>query len=115
VRFLLDVSAGMAVADQLDSTGHDVLRAGDVDPRMSDDAMLDWAVRERRVLVTTDLDFEEMIWTQARPHCGLLRLENLPRAQRVQLLETTLAQYAADLDAGAIVIATRRHVRVRRR
>jgi len=71
-------------------------------------------VRERRAIVTTDLDFEEMIWLEARAHCGVLRLENLPRAARRQLLESVLAHHGNELADGAIVIATRRHIRVRR-
>ena len=39
---------------------------------MTDLAILRWAVDEQRVIVTTDNDFEEMIWRQGRRHCGVL-------------------------------------------
>jgi len=110
----LDVNASGVVADWLIGLGHDVVRVSDADPRMSDEDVLHWAVREGRVILTTDLDFEEMIWREGRRHCGLLRVENLPREQRQRLLEETLSQHAGDLQSGAIVIATRRHTRVRR-
>jgi len=29
--------------------------------------------------------FEEMIWRQGKSHCGVLRLENLPRSERKAL------------------------------
>ena len=80
---------------------------------MSDEAILRWALAERRVIITTDQDFEAMIWREQRPHCGVLRLENLPREARRVLLEESLAQHQADLQAGAIVIATTRKTRVR--
>ncbi len=76
------------------------------------DGILAWAVRESRIIVTTDLDFEEMIWLAARPQGGVLRLENVPRAARQQLLASTLAEYGTELAEGAI--ATGRHIRVRR-
>jgi len=82
---------------------------------MSDDEILNWAVRERRIIVTTDNDFEEMIWRQGKYHCGILRLENLPRTERLTLLNEVLDRHAEDLEAGAIVIALRAKFRIRKR
>ena len=83
--FLLDVNASGAVARWLIDRGHNVAEVGQTDPRMSDDKILSWAVREHRIIVTTDNDFEEMIWRQGKLHCGVLRLENLPRSERITL------------------------------
>ncbi len=77
MNFLLDVNASGAVASWLIHLGHGVVEVGQKDPRMSDNEILSWAVMERRIIVTTDNDFEEMIWRQGKPHCGVLRLENL--------------------------------------
>ena len=81
---------------------------------MSDDSVLRWAHAEQRILVTTDKDFEEMIWRQGQAHCGVLRLENLPRSLQQALLDDALRQHGADLESGAIVIATAGKTRVRR-
>ena len=81
--FLLDVNASGAVARWLIDRGHNVAEVGQTDPRMRDDKILNWAVRENRIIVTTDNDFEEMIWRQGKYHCGVLRLENLPRSERL--------------------------------
>lgn len=78
MKFLLDVNASGFITYLLRDRGHDVVQVGDNDPRMSDDQILSWAVKEGRIIVTTDNDFEEMIWRQGRPHCGILSLENLP-------------------------------------
>lgn len=114
MKFLLDVNASGVVARWLTDLGHNVVEVGQEDPRMSDDDILRWAVRERRIIVTTDNDFEEMIWRQERPHFGVLRLENLPRSQRKSLLHDVLVLYKNDLETGAIVIALNRKFRVRR-
>jgi predicted nuclease of predicted toxin-antitoxin system len=82
---------------------------------MSDDKILSWAVRERRIIVTTDNDFEEMIYRQGKLHCGVLRLENLPRSERMTLLNDALDSHVKDLEAGAIVIALRTKFRIRKR
>jgi len=112
---LLDVNASGAVARWLLERGHNVVEVSQTDPRMSDDKILSWAVKDRRVIVTTDNDFEEMIWRQAKSHCGVLRLENLPRFERIILLNDVLDCHAKDLEAGAIVIALRAQFRIRRR
>ncbi len=84
------------------SLGHDVIQVADTDSRMQDDDIRSWAVREQRIIITTDRDFEEMIW---REHCGVLRLENLPRNLRRTLLDDVLCHHYQDLASGAIVIA----------
>ncbi len=114
MNFLLDVNASGAVARWLIDRGHNVAEVGQKDSRMSDDEILSWAVRERRIIVTTDNDFEEMIWRQGKSHCGVLRLENLPRSQRKALVDDVLDCHSKDLESGAIVIALSRKFRVRR-
>jgi len=114
MKFLLDVNASGAVARWLLTGGIMWRRVGQKDSRMSDDEILRWAVRERRIIVTTDNDFEEMIWRQGKSHCGVLRLENLPRSQRKALVHDVLDRHSKDLESGAIVIALSRKFRVRR-
>ena len=114
MNFLLDVNASGAVSKWLIKRGHDVVEVGLKDPKMSDREILDWAVKEKRIIITTDNDFEEMIWRQGRPHCGVLRLENLPRPERIMLLSDVLDLYSRDLESGAIVIALSNKFRVRK-
>ena len=114
MNFLLDVNASGAVARWLIHLGHDVVEVGQKNPGMSDNEILSWAVMERRIIVTTDNDFEEMIWRQGKPHCGVLRLENLPRSDRIVLLRDVLDRHSRDLESGAIVIALRTKFRVRK-
>ena len=114
MNFLLDVNASGAVASWLIQLGHGVVEVGQKDPRMSDNEILSWAVRESRIIVTTDNDFEEMIWRQGKPHCGVLRLENLPRSARIALLHDVLDCHGLDLESRAIVIASSTKIRVRK-
>lgn len=81
---------------------------------MTDGAILEWATREGRIVITTDRDFEEMVWREGRAHAGLLRLENLPRSERKALLEEVMERYSQDLESHAIIIATVNKVRIRR-
>lgn len=114
MKFLLDVNASGSVLRWLLEHDHDVLLVENVNPRMKDDQVLQWAFRENRILITTDQDFEEMIWQEKREHKGILRLENLPRAERISLLEYVLKHYGEEMETGAIVIATSKKIRIRR-
>jgi predicted nuclease of predicted toxin-antitoxin system len=114
MKFLLDVNASGSLTGWLLERGHDVLQVRKVDARMKDDAVLQWAVSEERIIITTDQDFEEMIWRENRQHKGVLRMENLPRVERLALLEYVLTHHSDDLAAGAIVIASSRKIRVRK-
>ena len=48
----------------LTDLGHDVLSAREIDPRATDEALLALANRERRVLITEDKDFGELIFVR---------------------------------------------------
>jgi len=114
MNFLLDVNASGAVAQWLIHQGHDIVEVGQKDPKMGDNEILKWAIEEHRIIITTDNDFEEMIWRQGKPHCGVLRLENLPRSERIMLLRDVLDRHSRDLESGAIVIALSTKFRVRK-
>ncbi|MBJ7899267.1 MAG: hypothetical protein GC158_04915 [Cyanobacteria bacterium RI_101] len=113
MKFLLDVNASGAVSEYLQNLGHDVLSVRDVDPQMSDTKILEWANRDRRIIITTDLDFEQLVWQNNISHCGLLRLENLPRYERLVLLAKILSEHSSVLEQGAVVIATQEKIRIR--
>lgn len=114
MKFLVDVNASGAVSAWLAEQGYDVAEVTKRDRRMKDIDILRWAADEQRIIVTTDQDFEERIWREQQSHCGVLRLENLPRRQRMALLHDVLAHHSEDLKGGAIVIAKSKRIRIRK-
>jgi predicted nuclease of predicted toxin-antitoxin system len=113
MKFLVDVNASGPITRWLADAGHDVTRVSERNPRLRDEEILRWAVRDQRIIVTTDQDFEKMVWREGKDHCGILRLENLPRAERIALLNDVMARHGQDLRAGAIVIARSGRIRIR--
>jgi predicted nuclease of predicted toxin-antitoxin system len=113
MRFLLDVNASGALSTWLLELGHEVISVSNVNPKMADDDIIAWAVREERIIITTDVDFEQMIWLQQKSHRGVLRLENLPRLERKKLLQEVLIKHGQDLESRAVVIATKQKIRIR--
>jgi predicted nuclease of predicted toxin-antitoxin system len=54
MKFLLDVNVSRSIVPWLVDMGHDVALVTERDRRMSDDRILDWAVREQRIIITAD-------------------------------------------------------------
>lgn len=59
--FLADESCDRAVVRALRTAGHDVTSIVETAPGSSDRAVLDWALTERRVLLTEDKDFGRLV------------------------------------------------------
>ncbi len=114
MRFLVDACGGYTVAEELRVQGHDVIFIGTTDPRLEDELILQRAVRERRIIITTDKDFEELVYKQGHSHHGILRLANVRIAPRLSLLHAALSRHGSELGPGVIVIAQPGKIRVRR-
>jgi predicted nuclease of predicted toxin-antitoxin system len=90
--------------------GHDVAEVVGPDP--GDLELLERAVREGRILITLDKHFLQLIFHRSQPHSGLIRLPDVPAAERMLLLDRILGTHADDLDRGAIVSVRGERIRV---
>src|SRR2546425_1600295 len=99
MKLLVDVGVGVAVADWMAAAGHDILFVRDLDPRMADDEILALAVRDRRLVVTMDKDFGELVYHAGGAHCGvlLLRLEGATAAAKVAVVQEILRDHEDEL------------------
>ena len=114
MQFIVDESAGTAVAEYLRSIGHDVSVVAEATPQASDQDILTKASTEERILITNDKDFGELIFRSGWSHHGvlLLRLRNENSTNRVNVLKAVLEEYADRL-AGHFTVATESGVRIR--
>ena len=112
MKFLVDRCAGHRLAEWLRQAGHDVREVRERHPDPGDQAVLAWAVSEERILVTVDTDFGDLIFAHSHPHCGLVRLPDVPAAQRIALLGRVLAVYAQDLEAKSLVTIRGHRIRI---
>jgi predicted nuclease of predicted toxin-antitoxin system len=74
MRFLADESCDFRVVRALRDAGHDVIAVAEAARGAEDAAIIDMAVRERRVFVTEDRDFGQLVYAAARPTCGVILL-----------------------------------------
>jgi predicted nuclease of predicted toxin-antitoxin system len=65
------------------------------------------------VLITPDKDFGESAIVYGKPHCGIIRLVDLPARQQGSYCVTVLERFADELTRGAILTVTSQRVRIR--
>ena len=114
MRFLLDVcAASQTLHAELTGLGHNVLSARDGYSHASDETLLALAYRERRVLVTQDKDFGELVFLRRLPHPCIVRLVGLGVAETVEAMRHLIERHSDEMHSGAIVVVTAARVRIR--
>jgi len=115
VKFLLDACASSRTLESfLLDRGHDVVSALAIDPKASDEELLELALREGRVLVTEDKDFGELVFVRRHPHGPIIRVVELSVDEQVQAMVELLDRHTADLTGPMLVTITRGRMRIRR-
>ena len=114
MKFLIDRCAGSKLAAWLRSRGHDVIESRSLGPDPGDGQILEWAWRQKRVLVTIDTDFGTLVYRAGASHSGIVRLPDVPASKRIQLMGALLNRYHEDLDAAAIITIRGERARVTR-
>jgi predicted nuclease of predicted toxin-antitoxin system len=94
--------------------GHDVVEARELGPDPGDRALLDWAARETRILVTIDTDFGELIYLENLSHAGLIRLPDVPARERQLIVQDLLTRHEGDLRDAAIITVRGGRIRISR-
>lgn len=115
MKFLLDESADFPLASYLQEASHDVTAiAHDYPHVLKDEEVLKIAVKEKRVLITNDRDFGELIFRQKLRHSGviLFRLGKEDIATKKSWLKTVLANHLNSLKN--FIVITDHGIRVRK-
>ncbi len=114
MKFLLDSCAASRTLHQaLIDLGHDVLSAREGYSHAADETLLALAYVERRVLVTKDKDFGELVFLRRLPHPCIVRLVGLRVTGEVDAMRDLIERHGDAMREGAIVVVTGRRVRIR--
>ena len=89
MRFLADESCDFAVVRALRSAGHNVLAIAEVSPRIGDEEVLRHARDEKRVLLTEDTDFGELVYAEGLGSSGVV-LFRFPATTRSAIVAATI-------------------------
>ena len=114
MKFLCDESVDGPIVDRLRLDGQDIWYVAEMDPGLSDDAVLAIANREGAVLITADKDFGELVFRLRRPTAGvvLYRLTGLPATRKATIVASAIACHSAEL-AQAFTVITAEGLRIR--
>jgi len=84
MRFLADESCDFAAVRALRAAGHGVVAVAEVSPRADDESVMQLAVRERRMLLTEDKDFGQLVFANRQATGGVI-LFRFPARARARL------------------------------
>ncbi len=115
MRFLADECCPKAIVERLRADGHDVRYAAETDRSAADADLLAIAFAERRIVITEDFDFGELLIRDRRPSTGavILFLPKLKPEERAERLAIALSASNFDFE-GAISVVEARRIRQRR-
>lgn len=114
MNLLADESVDQSIVRRLREDGHRVWSVAEMEPGISDDAVLEQANREQAVLVTADKGFGDLVFRQRRTNAGvvLLRLAGLSSASKAKLVASCFHSHPAEL-AGAFTVISPIAIRIR--
>lgn len=115
MNFLADESVDRQIVDRLRQNGHFVLYVVEMEPGISDDAVLNLANKESAVLLTSDKDFGEMVFRQGRSNQGviLVRVAGLSPKRKADIVGLAIKEHVSELTK-AFTVITPRSIRIRR-
>jgi len=105
MKFLIDVGVGKKVENWLLENGYDVLAVRDIDARAKDSRILQIAFETKRMIITMDKDFGELVFNSGKRHAGvlILRLEDAEGDTKAGVIKNILQDYAEQLKSGFCV------------
>lgn len=113
MKFLVDECIGPAVAHWLRTEGYDVRLIDGVLAGTDDEIILETAFREDRIIITSDNDFGEMIFSKKRKHKGVIffRLYYERPSYKIAILKKIFEDCQNTIDCNFIV-ATHSAIRI---
>jgi predicted nuclease of predicted toxin-antitoxin system len=115
MKLLADESVDAPVVEFLRNTGFDIIYVLERKPGVSDSYVLEWSIRTKRVLLTVDKDFGELIFRTGKASVGvvLYRLSGIPNSAKSKIILRVLQERNNEL-IRAFTVITRHRIRIRK-
>lgn len=117
IPIILDQGLPRSAANLLRHEGWDVLHTGDIGlGRASDAQLIDFARKERRVVITLDSDLHTIlaVTNASAPSVIRIRLEGLKGPDLASLIKTIWPKIETHLQRGAMVSVNEAGIRIKR-
>lgn len=89
MKFLADEGVDAPIVKKLRENGFDVSYIAEMEPNISDEEVLERANQDKRILLTLDKDFGELVFRKNAIHHGII-LIRLPSYSPIEKAEMTL-------------------------
>lgn len=117
MRFLADMGVARRIVEWLRSDGHDAVHLRDEQlHRLPNGEIFEKAEAERRIILTFDLDFGEIVALSGGRSVSviLFRLHNTRTPHVMDRLKKVLQESAQALEEGAVIVVEESRHRIRR-
>jgi predicted nuclease of predicted toxin-antitoxin system len=117
MNLLVDMCLSPALVEGLCAGGHQACHWSSIGaPNVPDLAILEWASAHDHVIVTHDLDFNDLLfWSgRSRPSVVIVRGPDVSPVAIVHPILRVLAQFELELSAGALISMGQHLARIRR-
>lgn len=106
IKFIADVNIEKPIVDYLLEKGYDIKWIPDYNCEILDEELLKLANKEKRILITNDKDFGEIVFLQKKLSSGLilLRVKGQKAEDKVRLIKRLLHDYSDKILNHFIVI-----------
>lgn len=106
IKFVADVNVEKPIIDYLSENGYDIRWIPDYNCEILDEEPLKLANKEKRILITNDKDFGEIVFLQKKLSSGLilLRVKGQKAEDKVRLIKRLLHDYSDKILNHFIVI-----------
>jgi predicted nuclease of predicted toxin-antitoxin system len=108
MNLLADESVEGQIVEQLRQDGHAVLYIAEMEPGITDEAVLERANEKNALLLTADKDFGELVYQQDLLSAGgvvLIRLAGLSAERKAQITSEVFHRRAGELPRAFTVIS----------
>ncbi len=107
MKFLVDVGVSNKVEKYLKDAGFDTKCIRELNPFLKDIEIIEIAAKDKRVVITMDKDFGELIYRQGLVHLGviLVRLAGLSPPTKARFVSTVIIERAAEMPSAFSVIS----------
>lgn len=114
MNLLIDESVDRQIVEKLRRDGHNVVYVSEMDPGISDDAVLSIANNMGALLVTADKDFGELVFRRQQINAGvlLIRLAGLSLQSKAELVGAAVRDHTDELP-GAFSVLSPGMIRIR--
>ena len=95
--------------------GQDVFPASEIDPGATDEALLELALEEQRVIITEDKDFGELVFLRGMSHPYIIRFVDMPVYEKIEAMRDLVLKHPESMTNGTLIVVTRTRIRIRSR